>query len=101
MYNQVDIGDYVLARKKVFEQIAVPADCPLGKFPQLLLWRVPGGWADDIDWDSRAVALVNRTPLWIQAFEELCDDCRRIREETPAPELHSHVVPLRQAEERS
>jgi hypothetical protein len=78
MYNQVDIGKYVLARREIFEQIAAPDAGPLGNYPRPLLWRVPGGWADDIDWGVRAITLADRTPLWIQAFEELCDDCRRI-----------------------
>jgi hypothetical protein len=71
--NQVGIGEYVLAHREIFERIAAPDACPLPT-----LWRGPEGWADDVDWGERAVALLERTQLWLEAFEELCEDRRRV-----------------------
>ncbi len=79
MYRQFDIGQYVLAQRALFEEIAAPDTCPLGHNSEPTLWRGPGGWADDVDWGERAIALVERTQLWREAFKELCEECYRVR----------------------
>lgn len=78
MYNQVDFGEYVLARRESLERIAAPEDCSLGPKPWPSLWRAPGGWADDVDWAQRAIELADRTGDWVAEFKSLCDDCRRV-----------------------
>jgi hypothetical protein len=82
MYNQVDIGKYVLARREKLEQIASPSECPFGTNSRSVLWRAPGGWADDIDWSDRAAELAQRTEPWTFVFEEFCSEARRIHHET-------------------
>jgi hypothetical protein len=79
MYRHFDIGQYVLAQRALFEEIAAPDTCPLGHNSEPTLWRGPGGWADDVDWGERAIALVERTRLWREAFKELCEKCYRVR----------------------
>ena len=71
--NQVGIEEYIQAHRAIFERIAAPDACS-----PPMLWRGTGGWADDVDWGERAVALLERTRLWLEAFEELCDDRRRV-----------------------
>lgn len=81
MYNQVDLGPYVLAHRRVLEQIAAPDPCALDKRFSPTLWWAQGGWADNVDWDERARALSDRTLPWVKAFENLCKECHRIHEE--------------------
>jgi hypothetical protein len=82
MYNQVKIGEYVLARRGRFEQIASPSECPLGMNARTVLWRAPGGWGDDIDWSERASEIAQRTTAWISALEDFCAEARRIHHQT-------------------
>jgi hypothetical protein len=82
MYNQMKIGEYVLARRGQLERIASPSECPLGTNSRTVLWRAPGGWGDDIDWSERAAEIAQRTESWSSVLEEFCDDARRIHRET-------------------
>jgi hypothetical protein len=78
IYNHVDIKSYVLARRERLERIAEPDPCELsGMRP--LIWRGAGGWADDVDWASRARALADRTEPWAATFSDLCDECIRVQ----------------------
>ena len=79
MSSQFNIEEYVLARRALFEEIAAPDSCPVGHNFEPTLWRGLGGWADDVDWGERAIALVERTQLWREAFKELCEECYRVR----------------------
>jgi hypothetical protein len=80
-YNRVNIANYVLTQRAILEQIASPDDCPLGLNPRPLLWRTSGGWADDIDWSDRALALAHRTELWTVVFDEFCAEFLRIHKD--------------------
>ena len=82
--NRPNIDDYVLTRRAILEQIAYPDDSPLAPSMRPVLWQAAGGWADDVDWDERAVALVNRTEPWDFLFEEFCNEARRIHQEISA-----------------
>jgi len=81
MYNRSNIDNYVLTRRAILEQIASPDDCPLGPSQRPQLWHAAGGWADDIDWDDRAVALAQRAERWTIVFEEFCNESRRIHKD--------------------
>ncbi|WP_157968593.1 hypothetical protein [Streptomyces geranii] len=76
LYNQVDISQYVTARRETFESIAVPDRCPLGRSPRPVLWGALGGWADDVDWLQRTTALAEHTLRWRAALQELCSQCK-------------------------
>jgi hypothetical protein len=78
LYNQVDITQYVADRHETFESIAAPDHfpLPLDKSSHLILWRAPGGWADNVNWVDRAAALSERTLHWRAALQELCNQCR-------------------------
>jgi hypothetical protein len=78
MYNQVDLVAYVEERRSVLEDIAAPAECKLGA-GWTSLWRAPGGWGDDIDWEERARLLASLTPRWVEALSALVEQCRRVR----------------------
>ncbi|WP_042379779.1 hypothetical protein [Streptacidiphilus melanogenes] len=78
MYNQVDVTDYVTARRVTFEEIASPDGCQLERDVRPVLWRAPGGWADDGDWQQRASSLVTRTILWRNALQDLCSQCEQV-----------------------
>lgn len=86
MSSQFNIEEYVLARRALFEEIAAPDSCPVGHNFEPTLWRGLGGWADDVDWGERTIALVERTQRWSEAFKELCDDCYRVR-----PRMHEPI----------
>jgi hypothetical protein len=79
MYNQVDIEEYVEARREVLEAIAAPDAAPLGS-PWPTLQQTRGGWADHIEWEEWVSSVVSRTPLWVEAFTELALECLRIHE---------------------
>lgn len=75
LYNQVDISQYVTERQGIFEEIAAPDRCQLGN-SHPILWRAPGGWADDVDWPERTATLSERTLHWRAALEDFCSQCR-------------------------
>jgi hypothetical protein len=89
MYNQVNIRDYVRARRKPLERIAAPEACELDTKLRPVLWRAPGGWADAVDWEQRAVALAAKTESWIKEFETLCNECLQIVRQRFASESRS------------
>lgn len=72
-YNHPD-GDaarYIAENMELFEGIAAPGK--LGVQPgQPVIWRQPGGWADDIDWTQWAAQMAQRTTAWTDAFRDLC-----------------------------
>lgn len=90
LYNQVDISRYVTDRRETLEDIAVPDRCPLGANPRPILWRAPGGWADDIDWPQRIAALSERTFRWRAALHDLCGQCRRAHAKKFQRPHHNH-----------
>lgn len=81
MYRDLDITQYVLTHQTIFENIAAPDECPLDTGSWPILWRAPGGWDDEVDWERRAQALARRTPEWIHAFDSFRQDCLRIQPE--------------------
>jgi hypothetical protein len=84
MYNQVDLGAYIDDRRAVLEYIATPEECRLGAgWPSL--WRAPGGWGDDIEWEERARLLAALTPRWVEVFSVLVDQCRQVRLQSGHP----------------
>ena len=78
MYNQVDFAAYVEERRSLLEDIAASAECRLGA-GWTSLWRAPGGWGDDIDWEERARLLATLTPRWVELFSALVEECRQVR----------------------
>jgi hypothetical protein len=84
MYNQVDFPAYLDEHRLVFEEIAHPAECRLGAgWPSL--WRAPGGWGDDIDWEERAGLLAALTPRWVEVFAALVEECLSVRRASGYP----------------
>jgi len=81
MYRDLDITEYVHARQALFASIAAPDECPLDTGSWPVLWRAPGGWDDDVDWEKRALALARRTGEWIKALGSFRDQCLRIQGE--------------------
>jgi hypothetical protein len=84
MYNQVDLVAYVEERRSILEDIAAPAECKLGA-GWTSLWRAPGGWGDDIDWEERARLLASLTPRWVEALSALVEQCRQVHLESGLP----------------
>lgn len=78
MYNQIDLRTYLTARWPQFEEIAAPERCALTQ-PWSELWRDSGGWADEVDWDARALRLAAMTPRWSDLLAELGVECHRVR----------------------
>lgn len=73
LYNHpdVDIDDYVRARRDLLCRIAAPGEfAPNRAWP--VLWRDAEGWAGDVDWQARADQIVSRTDQWIRVFDGLC-----------------------------
>ena len=78
MYNQVDFPAYLDEHRAVLDDIAAPAECRLGVgWPSI--WRAPGGWGDDIDWEERDRLLASLTLRWVETFSPLVERCRQVR----------------------
>ena len=81
MYSDVDLRRYIHARRQLLEEIAAPAACALTGSARISLYRKPGGWADGVDWATAASAIADRSSLWREAFEALCQECRTMLEQ--------------------
>ena len=66
-----DAADYVARHQELLQLIAAPGELVLRR-AQPIIWREPGGWADDIDWPAWAARLAQRTTAWADAFQDLC-----------------------------
>lgn len=78
LYNQVNLKSYLREHASAFQQIAESGgsesiDVETG---QPNLWRVGGGWADEVSWEDRAKALAEMSTRWISELEALCNACR-------------------------
>jgi hypothetical protein len=73
-------GAALLRRGQLLEAIAAPRRCMLGGTGNVSLWRIFGGWADEIDWSMTAAEIANKTPLWEKVFEELDNQCTGLLE---------------------
>jgi hypothetical protein len=88
--HREDASVFVAENQRLLESIASPDSCPLSGKGAPVLWRDTGGWADDVDWETRASFLAECTPRWIDAFTMLREQCHqahlramREREESP------------------
>lgn len=71
MRNAGDAADYVARHQELLQRIAAPGELVL-RCAQPIIWREPGGWADDIDWPAWTARLAQRTTAWADAFQDLC-----------------------------
>ena len=83
MYNELELGSYLITRQEAFEQIAAPDAFILRPrdSASAVLWRAQGGWDDEVDWEHRAHSLAQRTDRWVEELKPLLDDCLRFLEE--------------------
>jgi hypothetical protein len=72
LYNQVDVPAYTQEREAALRRIAAPDSCSLESSRAPSLWRVAGGWGDDVDWTERALRIAEMTPSWIDILDDLC-----------------------------
>jgi hypothetical protein len=93
MYNQVDLRRYVHDRQKLLEDIAGPDKCDLAGSGVVSLYRRPGGWADDVDWSAVTSAIADRSSRWREAFEDLCQECRRLLDQWSIADRDSSALP--------
>lgn len=70
IYNQFELAPYVASIRSALERIAAPDECDLGE-RHPVLWRVAGGWRDDVHWPERVTQIAAKTPLWADAFVDL------------------------------
>lgn len=78
LYNQVDLNSYVREHAGALQRIAEywegeGIDAEMG---QPILWRVQGGWGDEVSWEHRAKALTEMSRQWRLELQTLCDACR-------------------------
>jgi len=87
LYNQVDLKSYVRNRKEALEQIGRHAEGAIVDLDAMhpILWKVPGGWGDQVDWETRAQSLLGMSKLWTSEFEDLCAACRIALSEREIP----------------
>lgn len=76
LYNMVDLLAYVRSRRRLLEETANPGSCSLkGDMARASLWRIAGGWGDEVDWDAITPEIATRTGSWREAFKDLSEEC--------------------------
>ena len=93
MYSTVDVRRYVHDRQKLLEDIAAPDSCDLAGSGVVSLYRRPGGWADDVDWSTVSTEIADRSSRWREAFEDLCQECRRLLDQWAIADRDSGALP--------
>lgn len=78
MHRDVELVERVRGLHSQLESCAGQASIDLDSgWPTI--WKVSGGWGDQVDWFARARELTTRTPEWVEVFRDLVGECRRVR----------------------
>lgn len=66
MFRGLSLGGHVEQHRKEFEDISGAEVVVNGGL--ITLWKQPGGWADDVDWEARFLQLAAKSELWSAAL---------------------------------
>ena len=77
MHGQVDLTGYIESHHTELKAVAGSNLGDLSKgWPTI--WQAKGGWADSVNWPSRAMDVATLTPSWTAVFEDLAATCRHV-----------------------
>lgn len=92
--NLVGFDEYFHTRRKEFEAIAGVGHYLTGKNEYHCVWTDAVGWADDINWDTWATTMAQRTTLWVEEFAPIREVYERLYITEPAANTLASIPAL-------